>query len=43
LPAVQFAIVAPLRATASLPGEEGGGTPSGQNISLLESWKSGGP
>jgi hypothetical protein len=43
LPAVQFAIVACLRGTASLPREEGGGTPSGQNISLQESWKSGGP
>jgi len=43
LPAVQFAIVARLRGTASLPRGEGGGTPSGQNISLQESWKSGGP
>ena len=43
LPAVQFAIVARLRATASLPREEGGGTPSGQNISLQESWKRGSP
>jgi hypothetical protein len=43
LPAVQFAIVARLRGTASLPRGEGGGTPSDQNISLQESWKSGGP
>jgi hypothetical protein len=43
LPAVQFAIVARLRWTASLPCEEGGGTLGGQNISLPESWKRGSP
>ena len=42
LPAVQFAIVACLRGTASLPLGQGVGT-GGQNISLQESWKSGGP
>ena len=43
MPAVRFAKVARFRWTASLPREEGGGTFSGQNISLQEPWKRGSP